>query len=311
MSSQSPATLYRNAPTWCVSIDNSIKFFVITLCAKNSLNTAISYTQQLITKADCSLHELSLVNANVCQIKFQANNNQAWLLFQQLLQKLENVDVVVQPASWLSKKLLICDMDKTIVDAETLDEVAEYVGIGPQVAKITEQAMRGEIDFHGALHERINLLKGQPQQVFLDVLQNCPINKGAEILINKAKKHGITTILISGGFAEIAYPISSQLGFDRVYCNQLDIENNILTGNVIEPIVDAQFKRSTLLQCMQEFAVTTSECCAIGDGANDIPMLQTAGLGIAYEGKPLTREATPNQINVTDLETAAYFMGLD
>ena len=201
-------------------------------------------------------------------------------------------------------------MDKTIVDAETLDEVAELVGIGQQVTQITDQAMRGEIDFHGALRERIKLLTGQPEKVFQEVLEATPVNPGAAELIAQANAHGMTTVLISGGFEQVARPIAQRLGFDAVYCNRLVISDEQLTGEVIEPIVDGAYKRQTLLEYMDKLSLRPQDCCAIGDGANDIPMLQTAGLGIAFQGKPKTLRATPYRIEHTDLAAALAFMGI-
>ncbi len=311
MSSVTAQTTTPDVPLWHVRGNTQTTEYVATLCASTNVDAALAHTRQLMQQHGYALNKAtSTVTDKQAQLHFSANSEQAWQVFQALLAELHDVDTAVQPASWQPKKLLICDMDKTIVDAETLDEVAELVGIGQQVSQITEQAMRGEIDFHGALRERIKLLTSQPESVCRDVLEATPINPGAAELITQAKAHGITTILISGGFEQVARPIAERLGFDAVYCNRLEVSDGRLTGNVIEPIVDGSYKRQTLLEYMDKLTLRPQDCCAIGDGANDIPMLQTAGLGIAFQGKPKTLQATPYRIDAADLSAALGFMGI-
>lgn len=315
MPEQNPNPSNCTVPVWGDSsaqgFDKANQIFVATLCGNESIQEAIEHVRKLISAHSPDNGDLSSVNNCVGHIRFSASAQSAWNVFQHALDSLTDVDIAIQPLATQSKKLLICDMDKTIVDAETLDEVAELVGIGAQVARITEQAMRGDIDFYDALRERILLLKGQPRSVFLDVFERCPLNPGAEKLIAQANRNGLTTILISGGFADIANPVGKSLGFDHVFCNQLDFDNEQLTGKVLEPLVDAKHKRNKLQQFMRELNLNADDCCAIGDGANDIPMLETAGLGVAYYGKPLTQQATAYRINFSSLESAIYFMGLE
>jgi phosphoserine phosphatase len=243
-------------------------------------------------------------------LEFNTTSLTAWQIFKTLNSQLLDVDIAVQPVNQRIKKLLICDMDKTIIDAETLDEVAQAVGIGQQVAAITAQAMRGEIDFETSLKQRVGLLKGQPEQAFTDMSNDFRVNSGAEQLLQKARQSGIYTVLISGGFDIIALPVAQRLGFDEVHSNRLEVHNGILTGGVLAPIVDANSKRELLLSIAAKLGIDPVECCAIGDGANDVPMITLAGLGIAYQGKSATREATSYQINHTSLATALCFMGL-
>ncbi len=312
MNNIDPSAITPGVPLWHAQGDTKTIDYVATLCAHSPLAAALAHSGQLMQQHGCTLNQAtSKIHRQHAQLHFSANSTQAWQLLQALLAELHDVDTAVQPVSWQPKKLLICDMDKTIVDAETLDEVAEQVGIGQQVSQITERAMRGEIDFHAALKQRIKLLSGQPEQVFQTVLEATPINPGAAALITQARAHGMATILISGGFEQVARPIAEQLGFDAVYCNRLAVSAERLTGTVLAPIVDGAFKRQTLLNYMDQLALQPQDCCAIGDGANDIPMLQTAGLGIAFQGKPLTRQATPYQINATDLTAALGFMGIN
>lgn len=304
------------SPAWVLGEQADQRSFVLTLCGPGSidshtLESQVQIARQLIENNGHSIvldRQLSMEAAY--DLEFHSTSLAAWKIFQALSSQLSALDIAVQPVSQRIKKLLICDMDKTIVDAETLDEVAEVVGIGKQVATITEQAMRGEIDFDTSLKQRVGLLKGLPEQVFTDMSNACRLNPGAELLLQKARQAGVYTVLISGGFDTIARPVAQRLGFDEVHSNRLDVHNGILTGDVLAPIVDANSKRELLLSIASKLGVDPVECCAIGDGANDIPMISLAGLGIAYQGKPATREATPYQINQTSLATVLCFMGL-
>ena len=221
-----------------------------------------------------------------------------------------DADVYVQPRDELGKRLLICDMDMTIVAAETLDEVAMLLGLGDRIAAITDRAMRGELDFDSALRERISMLAGQPARVFDEVARSLVFSPGAQILLDGARAAGVRTILISGGFEQVVFAVAKKLEFDEVYCNRLVIEDGRLTGEVMEPIVNAAYKRDKLIERAAELNIPLNACCAIGDGANDLPMVQKAGLGIAYRGKPVLRNACPCRIDHTDLSTALAFMGL-
>lgn len=303
-------------PAWVHEEPIDQQAFVLTICGSNALDPHIFESQvqiarQLIeNKGHPIVLDRQLSMAAAYDLEFNTTSLIAWQIFKSLYSQLSGVDIAVQPVSQRIKKLLICDMDKTIVDAETLDEVAEAVGIGKQVASITEQAMRGEIDFDTSLKQRVGLLKGQPEQAFADMSNACRINPGAEQLLQKARQAGIYTVLISGGFDTIAQPVAQRLEFDEVHSNRLEVHNGILTGDVLAPIVDASSKRELLLSIAAKLGIDPVECCAIGDGANDIPMITLAGLGIAYQGKPATRKATPYQINQTSLVTALCFMGL-
>ena len=303
-------------PAWVNESQTDLQDFVLTLCGSSDLDLKLfdsqrHFAKQLIENTGLTIVlDRCLKTGTAHDLEFSATSITAWQIFKALNSQLVTVDIALQPVNQRIKKLLICDMDKTIVDAETLDEVAEAVGIGEPVAAITEQAMRGEIDFNASLMQRVGLLKGQPEQAFIDMANACRLNPGAQQLVQKAKQAGLYTVLISGGFDTIARPIAQRLGFDEVHSNRLEVHNGILTGDVLEPIVDANSKRALLLSIAAKLGVDPVECCAIGDGANDIPMIILAGLGIAYQGKPATREATSYQINQTSLATALYFMGL-
>ena len=295
-------------PRWLGRSD-ALQPFVITICAVGEMGDILSRFDAEL--GDLQIREHRPLAKNAFDVVIDCTPVVAWSLLQSLREKLEDADVYMQPQEARSKRLLVCDMDMTIVDAETLDEVAAMLGIGEQIAAITTRAMHGEIDFDAALSERIAMLAGQPEQVFHDVVGHLRLNRGAEQLLTAARAAGVHTILVSGGFAQVAEPVARRLGFDEVHCNHLEVESGKLTGKVHSPIVNADFKCNLLQQRAQSLKLPLSDCCAIGDGANDLPMLRAAGLGIAYHGKPVLRAATSCHIDVTDLESAVYFMGLD
>ena len=292
-------------PEWLQRPDQPLPF-VLSVCGGAELDQVLAGNSGLL--AELPLFDQQRgdgVSATV-----ECSPRAAWLLFQTLRQQLSGVDVYLQPAEECGKRLLICDMDMTIVASETLDEVAAQLGMGDKIAAITDRAMRGEIDFNDALRERIGMLKGHRAGVFDDVAQRLELNPGAEKLLQVCAAKGVHTILISGGFAQVAQAVAQRLGFDEVHCNHLQIEDGKLTGEVIDPIVNAQFKRELLRQRALALDIDLADCCAIGDGANDRLMIETAGLGIAYYAKPILRAATSCQINASGLDSAIYFMGL-
>jgi phosphoserine phosphatase len=283
--------------------------FVMTICTAGELKDVLPLIEAEL--GDLLIRQHKPLADNACDLTVDCDPDSAWRLLQALRLKLADVDVYMQPKTARGKKLLICDMDMTIVDAETLDEVAAMLGMGDRIAAITTRAMHGEIDFNEALRERIAMLAGQPEQVFHDVAGQLCLNPGAEQLLTAAKAAGVHTVLVSGGFAQVAEPVARQLGFDEVHCNHLEIDDGKLTGKVQQPIVNADLKCNLLQQRAQALGLALRDCCAIGDGANDLPMLRAAGLGIAYRAKPVLRAATSCYIDVTDLRSAIYFMGLD
>ena len=296
------------APRW-LGRGDARQPFVVTICTNGDF-------AETLTLFDAELGDLQIrqhrpLAKNACDVVIDCDPVAAWSLLRSLREKLVDADVYMQPQDARGKRLLICDMDMTIVAAETLDEIAATLGMGEQIAAITARAMHGEIDFGESLRERIAMLAGQPEQVMHDAVARLRLNQGAEQLLGAARATGVHTILISGGFAQVAEPVARRLGFDEVHCNHLQIDAGKLTGKVHQPIVDADFKCHLLQQRAQALELALGDCCAIGDGANDLPMLRAAGLGIAYHAKPVLRAATSCHIDVTDLESAIYFMGLD
>lgn len=295
-------------PQWPLRSDSE-QPFVVTICTTGEVGDAV--TRLSAELGDLQIQAQRTLAENACEVTVVCKPVTAWSMFQSLRENVVDADVYMQPQNLRGKRLLICDMDMTIVAAETLDEVATILGMGERIAAITARAMRGEIDFDSALRERIAMLAGQSVQVFHDVAQSLPLSRGAEQLLAAAKTAGMHTILISGGFSQVAEPVAQRLGFDEVHCSRLELDAGKLTGELLDPIVNADYKRSILEQRAQELGFDLRDCCAIGDGANDLPMLTAAGLGIAYHAKPVLRAATSCHIDVTDLESAIYFMGLD
>jgi len=298
--------------------------FVVTLCSADDIGAALATLDEALTDLtidtrllalDDTLTEMTIdtqqrFDANRCALTLECTPLRAWALLRDLRSRLEGCDVYLQPQTTPIPRLLICDMDMTIVAAETLDEVAMVLGMGERIAAITTRAMHGEIDFDTALRERIEMLAGESEQVFHDVANQLELNPGATELLAAAKAAGVYCVLVSGGLAQVAEPVARRLGFDEVYCNHLEIVNGRLSGVLHTPIVNADYKCGILQQCASKQGLTLGECCAIGDGANDLPMLRAAGLGIAYRAKPVLRAAASCHIDATDLASAIHFMRL-
>jgi len=282
--------------------------FEATLCSRASVGVALSTFYDEI--GDLPVLGCETHGDKACTVTFECKPDEAWSLLQILQHSLSRTDVYLQPRDSVKMRLLVCDMDMTIVAAETLDEVADRLGMGERIAKITERAMLGEIDFDEALRERVAMLKGQPEKAFIDLADSLELNPGADELLEAARDADVYSVLVSGGFKQVAEPVARRLGFDAVYCNHLDVKDGLLTGTVRSPIVNADRKLNILQRTARKRGHGLSSCCAIGDGANDLPMLRAAGLGIAYRAKPILRTANACRIDATDLSSAIHFMRL-
>ena len=221
------------------------------------------------------------------------------------------LDVIVQPAANREKKLLIADMDSTMITVECIDELADYAGIKAQIAEVTERAMRGELDFAAALDARVGLLKGLAASAIDRCLaERVRLSPGAETLVKTMRARGAMTILVSGGFTRFADPVGARLGFERVIANRLMIDGDALAGTVEKPIVDSSTKESTLLGAMAELGLAETETLAVGDGANDLAMIRKAGLGVAYRAKPIVAAAAGARLDHFDLTGLLYAQGI-
>ncbi|WP_337997366.1 phosphoserine phosphatase SerB [Oleispirillum naphthae] len=219
------------------------------------------------------------------------------------------LDVIAQKADGRKKAVLIADMDSTFVTGETLDELAAHAGIKDRIAAITARAMNGELDFRAALRERVGLLKGLPETTIDETYAEVRFTPGGRAAVMTMRKNGAVAVLISGGFLPFAGRVAKTCGFDRVFANDLVIENGKLTGTVAEPILDRDAKRATLSATAAEAGVGLEAALAVGDGANDLPMIQAAGLGVAFHGKPTVVAGARAALNFADLTGLLFAQG--
>jgi phosphoserine phosphatase len=222
-----------------------------------------------------------------------------------------NVDIAVQEDNVYrrNRRLVAFDMDSTLIEAEVIDELAAAAGVGEQVAEITERAMRGEIDFTESFHERVALLKGLNGDVLQEIAERLPVTEGAERLIRNLKSLGYTTVILSGGFNYFGNYLKDKLGIDFVFANELDMEDGVVTGKVTGTVVDGNRKAQLLREIAEKEGIRLEQTIAVGDGANDLPMLSIAGLGIAFRAKPLVQESAKQSISTLGLDGVLYLLG--
>ncbi|MEZ5708504.1 MAG: phosphoserine phosphatase SerB [Blastomonas sp.] len=221
------------------------------------------------------------------------------------------LDIIVVDQEMRDVRLVVSDMDSTMIAAECIDELADYANVKPEIAAITERAMRGELDFEAALRERVARLKGLSEHAISDCLgQRIRPMPGARTLIATLSARGADCVLVSGGFHQFADVIGAELGFDAVYANRLVIEHGHLTGGLEGTIVDAARKAEILRGEIARQGLAKSQSLSLGDGANDIPMMREAGLSIAYHGKPAAREAALGSVDHGDLTAVLYALGI-
>jgi phosphoserine phosphatase len=220
------------------------------------------------------------------------------------------IDVIVQPARHRRKKLLVADMDSTMIGQECIDELADFVGMKAHVAAITERAMRGEIAFEPALRERVALLGGLDVQIVAKVIdERITLTPGGRALVQTMRAHGAHTALVSGGFTHFTNEIAERIGFDSTQANVLVIEDGKFAGLVHEPILGKEAKLAALLRLREEHGLLRQETLAVGDGANDFAMLEEAGLGVAFHAKPSVAAAAHARIDHADLTALLYAQG--
>jgi phosphoserine phosphatase len=284
--------------------------FVATIVASDALRQGdITEAGDRLAQAGCDPHEVRETDTGkAADLFFSAGLADA----RRMLQAMGGgIDVIVQPAATRRKKLLVADMDSTMITVECIDELADYAGIKAEIAEVTERAMRGELDFADALKSRVALLKGMEDRI-IDVCraERVVIMPGAKALVQTMGSLGAKTVLVSGGFTRFAEPVGEEIGFGRVVANVLDIAGERLTGTVQFPIVDAMTKRTELEQAAAEHGIAREFTMAVGDGANDILMMEAAGLGVAYHAKQKARDAADAEIVYGDLSVLLYAQGI-
>lgn len=230
--------------------------------------------------------------------------------FAELASRLD-VDIAFQEDNMYrrTRRLVCFDMDSTLIEAEVIDELAKAAGVGERVAKITEAAMQGEIDFNESFRKRMALLEGLNENVLQDIAAKLPITEGAERLITTLKNLGYKTAILSGGFDYFGRYLQNKLGIDYVFANTLEIKNGKLTGKAVEPIVNGKRKAELLKELAAKEGIRLEQVVAVGDGANDLPMLGIAGLGIAFRAKPLVKAEAKQSISTLGLDAILYLMG--
>jgi len=284
--------------------------FVATLIAADALEKGIlNSAMEALTSAGCEPASPSWIDKEIaCDIFFTKNRDAADEALSALSSK---IDFAVQEVENRQKSLLISDMDSTMITVECIDELADYAGIKSQIAHITERAMRGELDFEEALRGRVQLLAGLDAKMIETCLQErVTLMKGAQTLVQTMKAWGAKTILVSGGFTDFADVVARQIGFDEAVANRLEIIEGELSGKLAGPIVDSATKKNLLIEKIAQYGLSRAATMAVGDGANDIPMIEAAGLGAAYHAKPKAVAAADMSIRHSDLTALLYAQGI-
>jgi phosphoserine phosphatase len=228
-----------------------------------------------------------------------------------VLEQIDGADFAIQEGGRSPAHLFVADMDSTMIGQECIDELADYAGFKEQVAAVTERAMQGELDFAHALAERVALLEGLDQKLLKKCLEaRIRPNPGAATLVATLKRRGVLTVLVSGGFTDFVRPIALKLGFNRLMANHLAVDGGKLTGSTVGKIVDAAAKRNLAEQILAARKWTPESLVAIGDGANDVPLIQLAGLGVGYRPKPALAKAANGMIRYHDLTALLWMQGI-
>lgn len=285
---------------------------VITLIGASGTHDAIAAIADDIRAGLRTENAPTWLSREACDILFRPEGDDGIGEAKALLRAIPSdlpIDSHVQPVHGRRKRMLLADMDSTIIQQECLDEVAVVAGIGGQIAAITERAMRGELVFEDALRERIALLHGFPEAKLQSVLdERITLTPGARTLAMTMRDHGGRAVLVSGGFTFFTAAVAEQAGFDANYANRFVIEDGAITG-VAEPILGRDAKLATLKREAAAAGIGLDEVIAVGDGANDLAMLQAAGLGVAFRAKPVVAEQAHAKINYNDLTALLFLQG--
>jgi phosphoserine phosphatase len=299
---------------------------IVTLLARQVTAEQIAALTSILAEQGLNIDNISRLSGRVpldhsdpkskACVEFSArgtpqDRNKLRVDFTELSARLD-VDVAFQADNMYrrTRRLVCFDMDSTLIDAEVIDELAKAAGVGAQVAAITEQAMRGEMDFKESFARRMALLKGLDEGVLSEIAHHLRLTEGAEHLVSTLRKLGYKTAILSGGFNYFGRHLQSKLGIDYVFANELEIVNGRVTGRVIGDVIDGQRKAELLRELANKEGISLEQVIAVGDGANDLPMLSIAGLGIAFRAKPLVKASAKQSISTLGLDAILYLMGL-
>ncbi len=266
-----------------------------------------------ISRLSGRVHLNEVDNSSKACVEFSVRGAPSEILREEFLKVASELDVDIafqkDDIFRRNRRLVVFDMDSTLIEAEVIDELAKEAGVGDQVAAITEQAMQGKIDFTESFKRRVGLLKGLDESVLAQVAERLPLSEGAEELVSNLHGLGYKTAILSGGFNYFADYLQRKLGFDYVYANELEIEGGKVTGRVTGTVVDGKRKAELLREIAKREGVRLEQTIAVGDGANDLPMLSIAGLGIAFRAKPLVRQSAKQAISTLGLDGILYLIG--
>ena len=301
------------------------KRYIVTLLGRKILASQIAEVTRIIYKQELNIDKISRLSGRVrldnddpnirACVEFSVRGNpvdvpQMKSSFMDIARSL-GVDIAFQEDNiYRRTRRLVCfDMDSTLIQTEVIDELANKAGVYDQVSKITESAMRGEINFAESFKQRLSLLKGLDEKVLIDIAENLPITEGAERLFKTLKKYGFKTAILSGGFTYFGRHLQNKLGIDYVFANQLEIKDGKLTGNHEGEIIDGAKKAELLRNIAFKEDIHLNQTVAVGDGSNDLPMINIAGLGIAYNAKPIVKKNAQHSISTIGLDAILFLMG--
>ena len=299
--------------------------YIITILGKKLAAQQISEVTKIISDKNLNIDSIKRLTGRLSLIKEEEYPRASIQLsirgkiddkteftekFMQIANELD-VDIAFQEDNiYRRNRRLVCfDMDSTLIQTEVIDELAELAGVGPEVKEITELAMQGEIDFKESFTRRMKLLKGLKEEVLQDVAERLPITKGARRLIDTLKSYGFKTAILSGGFSYFGEYLQKELGIDYVYANRLEIKDGVLTGGYLGDIVDGTKKAEYLKEIAKKEGIHINQTIAVGDGANDLAMLNLAGLGIAFHAKPKVKQNAQSSISSIGLDGVLYLLG--
>ncbi|MEP7133312.1 MAG: phosphoserine phosphatase SerB [Chloroflexota bacterium] len=299
---------------------------IVTLLARRITAYQISRLSRLVAENNLNIDKITRLSGRVpleaigsdgqACVEFSLRGQVADLptLRRQFMELADEIDVDIayqeNNVYRRNRRLVAFDMDSTLIQAEVIDELAKRAGVGKEVSAITERAMRGEMDFKESLCQRVALLKGLPESALAEVAATLKLTDGVERLMSTLKRLGYKTAILSGGFTYFGRALQRRFGFDYVFSNDLEIEDGIITGKLASEIVDGQRKAALLASIAQHEGFSLEQTIAVGDGANDLPMLSIAGLGIAFRAKPIVKESAKQSLNTHGLDGILYLMGL-